>query len=119
MLYIHVPFCLSKCSYCGFYSKIAACGEHETYLKRLEEEARERFSDNRFNCETVFVGGGNPTSLGYNGLKKLISIVSEYVDLNKVLEFTFETNPETLLKEILRDFILLEVLAENLFQLKI
>lgn len=101
MLYIHVPFCLSKCSYCGFYSKVAVYGEHEAYLKRLKEEANERLSLLQAGCDTVFVGGGNPTSLGYNGLKSLIEIISSHIDLNSISEFTFETNPETLSSELI------------------
>ena len=101
MIYIHVPFCFSKCSYCGFYSKVALCGEHETYLKRLEEEAKERLDKQNFDFDTVFVGGGNPTCLGFEGLKKLLNIVSKHIDINKVSEFSFETNPETLNSDII------------------
>lgn len=104
MVYVHVPFCLSKCSYCGFYSKVAACGEHEAFLKRLREEAGERLLFPSGFCDTVFVGGGNPTSIGIEGLKTLVSIIGERIDLNKVSEFSFETNPETLSEDVV-DFL--------------
>lgn len=99
-LYIHVPFCLSKCDYCAFYSIKPDAQLIEAYLNRLEKEARLRLSDFRTKFSTVFVGGGNPSALGIEGLKRLIEIIWQYVDPGIIAEWTFETNPETLTAEI-------------------
>jgi len=99
-LYIHVPFCWSKCDYCAFYSVKPDSQLIESYLDHLEKEAMLRLSDYRMRFSTVFVGGGNPSVLGKTGLKKLIEIVLQYADPGKISEWTFESNPETLTEEI-------------------
>lgn len=99
-LYVHVPFCLSKCDYCAFYSEIPDSQLIEAYLDRLATEAELRLSERSALFSTVFFGGGNPTALGRNGLERLIDIVLRHVDSSGLTEWTFETNPETLTKDM-------------------
>lgn len=103
-LYIHVPFCSSKCDYCGFYSIVGNELQIAQYLQRLHDEVLERFTADTPKFKTVFVGGGNPTCLGLNGLKKLCEIVLPYVEPSATFELTFESNPETLSSEMVAFF---------------
>ncbi|EKD81876.1 MAG: hypothetical protein ACD_39C01591G0003 [uncultured bacterium] len=104
-LYVHVPFCLSKCDYCGFYSEVPGPTSIGNYLARLSQEAAERIALPRPAFTTVFVGGGNPTCLGLDNLKRLVEIIVACLpDSSALQEWTFESNPETLTAEIL-DFL--------------
>jgi len=95
-LYIHVPFCSSKCSYCAFYSETACTAERiGTYLARVEEEltaARAKLASVR----TVYIGGGTPTILSGVQLERLLSAVSRSVDAAALAEYSLECNPESL-----------------------
>ncbi|MEW6710860.1 MAG: radical SAM family heme chaperone HemW [Candidatus Riflebacteria bacterium] len=99
-LYIHVPFCFSKCAYCGFYSTIPDSEKMSRYLQRLEAEASARLPAAAGNIHTIFVGGGNPLCPGLPGLKRIFEIVKNHVDLSSISEWTFEANPENLSDEI-------------------
>ncbi|MBU1106427.1 MAG: coproporphyrinogen III oxidase family protein [Candidatus Riflebacteria bacterium] len=104
-LYVHVPFCLSKCDYCGFYSVVPGPSTVDNYLAHLAKEAQERLGAQELSFETVFIGGGNPTSIGLDNLKRLVDIVTTCLPNPALLqEWTFESNPETLTAEILDFF---------------
>jgi oxygen-independent coproporphyrinogen-3 oxidase len=99
-LYIHVPFCHSKCSYCGFYSTLPDQSRIDNYLLHLENEAELHLKNHAGYIKTIFVGGGNPLCLGMNGLVKLVELLGRYIELDGIEEFTFEANPENLNEEI-------------------
>ena len=103
LLYIHVPFCFSKCDYCGFYSIVP----QETYFVDRYLDHLEKNMDRWFKLtptskeiKTVFVGGGNPTMLGLKGIRRIIAMLQDHMDMEQVEEITFETNPETLTEDI-------------------
>lgn len=103
-LYIHVPFCFSKCDYCGFYSIVPKESYFiNRYLDYLKKNIERWFKLDYIpkDIKTVFVGGGNPTMLGLKGIKELIDIISNHLDLEQINEITFETNPETLTEDII------------------
>lgn len=95
-LYIHVPFCSTKCHYCDFYSLAGHLDRADAYLRALENEARlhERFFG-RAQPRTIFIGGGTPTLLSAEQLKQLLDIFCEHVDMGGLEEFTVEANPNT------------------------
>ncbi|PKL43756.1 MAG: hypothetical protein CVV41_08285 [Candidatus Riflebacteria bacterium HGW-Riflebacteria-1] len=104
-LYVHVPFCLHKCDYCGFYSQVPGQFSIDRYLDRLSVEAAERIDLQRHVFKTVFVGGGNPTCIGLEHLKRLVDTIMSYLpDKQALQEWTFESNPETLTREMV-DFL--------------
>ncbi len=100
-MYIHVPFCHKKCDYCGFYSTVPAAGSVDRYLQRLIEESEYCRARCHETVNTVFVGGGNPTALGAQGVAKLVELIETWADCSSFAEVTFETNPESLTVEIL------------------
>lgn len=95
-LYIHVPFCTTKCHYCDFYSLAGHLGEADNYLAALEREIDlQTTAMGRCTPETVFIGGGTPTLLDVGRLERLLTIVHSAADLRGVKEFTIEANPNT------------------------
>jgi oxygen-independent coproporphyrinogen-3 oxidase len=99
-LYIHIPFCTSRCSYCTFYSSIYDEPAASSYLEalRAEIDARHPFSPS-LPPATVFIGGGTPTSLSLEQLETLLDLVPE---LSAETEFSCEMNPESVTEEKLR-----------------
>jgi oxygen-independent coproporphyrinogen-3 oxidase len=94
-LYIHVPFCISKCAYCAFYS-VAGCtdGLMDAYMQRLltEIDAVNRRMEGR-PYATAFIGGGNPGCLGPERLGRIAQAVCAN---GRPAEFSTEMNPESL-----------------------
>ena len=92
-LYIHIPFCHSKCFYCDFYSRPCKCTEDfDGYAEALihEYNLRREDYDNNGRWETVYIGGGTPSILPVKHIRKLI----EGLHLReRPVEFTIEANP--------------------------
>ena len=99
-LYVHVPFCETKCSYCDFYSLPGGRKgrEPEAYLDALDRELARRAPEG-FAPETIFVGGGTPTVLSAGELSRLGGILRARCDLSGLREWTVEANPGTLDRE--------------------
>lgn len=95
-LYIHIPFCIKKCKYCDFNSFSACEKEKAAYLNALFLEM-ERYSGEAVN--TVFIGGGTPTSLSGEQLEALLQNIQKNFVIAKPCEFTVEANPKTLDEE--------------------
>lgn len=99
-LYIHIPFCVSKCRYCDFYRLTnAEQGEVDLFIRCLMLELQRLPSG--FAPQTVFVGGGTPTSLDQDNFSALFSGLNEIIDLSQVTEFSCEVNPGTLTDDLL------------------
>ena len=97
-LYIHIPFCVKKCSYCDFYSLPGRLVDIENYVSAVLKEAR---SYKRLSFQTLYLGGGTPSLLGAEHLKKLIAGLRESLDLGGLVEATVEVNPESATLEFL------------------
>lgn len=95
-LYIHIPFCLKKCKYCDFNSFYFTEIDKKNYLLALSNEM-EKYKGT--SCDTVFIGGGTPTSLNAEELTFLLSKINEIFTLSEACEFTVEANPKTLNSE--------------------
>jgi len=97
-LYIHVPFCTTKCSYCAFYSKSGQSSRTiEAFATRLQDELRLLMDRRSVPFKTVFIGGGNPGILNSHDLCTLMDLVCAK---GKPEEFTIEMNPESLRKDL-------------------
>lgn len=98
-LYIHIPFCKSKCWYCDFPSFCGKDNLMESYIKALGEEIDSKVL--QYNIKTIFIGGGTPTYLSLEMLEQLKTHIKK-LKLTSDVEFTVECNPGTLDKEKLR-----------------
>lgn len=92
-LYIHVPFCASKCGYCSFYSVSPSCEKKAEYVKRILEELKKWGGQTARPIDTLYIGGGTPSLLCGDELCKIISSVRENFHLLKDAEITLEINP--------------------------
>lgn len=94
-LYIHIPFCESRCAYCGFYSTTLH-SEKQRYVDALLREIELRKAEFDEELHTIYIGGGTPSVLPLPLLQKLIDGVSSVLDTSKVKEWTIECNPDDL-----------------------
>ena len=100
-LYIHIPFCLSKCTYCDFFSIPSKERVPQAYVDALCNEIREGFYGARCKVDSVYVGGGTPSLLSSFQLRMLFSCIKELVPLTKQPEITIEINPDDLSSQLL------------------
>lgn len=98
-IYIHVPFCRSKCYYCDFCSRTRADDETKAlYVRRLCEEIEDiskGIGNDRPMADTVYFGGGTPTLLSPYQFEKILGAVEQNFGIEKGAEITAETNPKT------------------------
>lgn len=91
-VYIHIPFCEKVCSYCDFCKVLYNEKLVDKYLAALEKEVRERYKGEE--VQTIYIGGGTPSSLNYEQLTKLFDICKIF-NKNVDYEFTIEGNFES------------------------
>lgn len=94
LVYIHVPFCETRCLYCGFYANPTIGDFSRVYTDALIREIRSE-SDKSFCCNGgpihgVYLGGGTPTALDGGDLKRLLQAVAKYLPLANDCEITVE-----------------------------
>ena len=97
-IYVHIPFCLSKCAYCDFNSAVPSSKDvMSAYVSAViahMEQYRTSVADG-YRPDTVFIGGGTPTVLPKDDLCRLVKAVRRIFSLPKDAEFTVEANPAT------------------------
>ena len=103
-LYIHIPFCHSKCSYCDFYSGLRADGVADRYVDALLAELTLRRDEIAEPYRTIYVGGGTPSVLSAAAMKRMFAGVRERVDVSNAVEITVEVNPEDVTPELLQSY---------------
>jgi len=96
-LYFHIPFCISKCAYCDFNSSVP---QSEEWMSRYVSSLIAHMESYRggtadYEPDTVFIGGGTPTSLPAEELFRLIKAIKKNFKLTRYAEFTIEANPAT------------------------
>lgn len=94
-LYVHVPFCARRCTYCDFAIAVRRVVPVEDYLVALSAELRLRFSgSDDWMLDTLYFGGGTPSRLGGDGIARAIDGIRERATLAGGAEVTIEANPE-------------------------
>ncbi len=96
-LYIHIPFCARKCSYCDFNSMVSDTKTIDRYLHALERELN--ILQGQYLFKTIYIGGGTPSVLNEFQVEKLLSSIVEYIPASEIREYTCEINPGTLTKD--------------------
>ena len=100
MIYLHIPFCHRKCTYCAFYSVVAA-GDRQAYVDALCKELAMRRHEAGHPVRTVYFGGGTPSVLSVGQLGQIVDALAAHYDIGAVEEATLEANPEDLTPEYL------------------
>ena len=96
LLYIHIPFCDSKCHYCSFNSYVDLFHLRENYMKALLVQLKfelERFDAKENSIETIFIGGGTPSTVKPELYRPLFALLQPYI--KKSAEITSEANPNS------------------------
>ena len=104
-IYLHVPFCKTKCIYCDFYSVTKREDSISRFIDCLLIEIelnKTNLSDYTF--DTIFFGGGTPSVLSPNQIEKILNAISKYYRLDKKIEITLECNPGEIDYEKLKEF---------------
>lgn len=98
-IYIHIPFCESRCHYCDFCSSLLEGSNVEKYFKYLRKEIKlqEDFLRDKI-IDTVFIGGGTPSSVDPKFIKEIMEDLSAF-EFSKDIEVTIESNPNSLTLE--------------------
>lgn len=100
-IYIHIPFCIKKCDYCDFISYTNCYDLQEKYVEKLIEEIEENrdLLKNNF-VSTIYIGGGTPSSIKPEFIKKILDKIYEICEISQIsekikIETTIEVNPGT------------------------
>ncbi|PWM45533.1 MAG: hypothetical protein DBX47_04400 [Clostridiales bacterium] len=103
-IYVHIPFCESKCSYCDFFSRVTTKNVKENYLTDLINQIRSvRYED--FLVKTIYIGGGTPSVLGGKAIRKIAEEIYSVFNVDENIEFTVEVNPESVSAEFISEII--------------
>lgn len=97
-LYVHIPFCISKCHYCDFFSVRHDALTADRYVDALCIELWERSAD-AGELDTIYIGGGTPTSLDMGPLERLLGCIRENFRCGRSIEATIEANPLTITEQ--------------------
>ena len=107
-IYIHFPFCKSKCHYCNFFSETNSLVSHENYIELLIKEASYRADYLKDTIVTsIYLGGGTPSLFDPKLIAKLLSSLQNLFNISEEAEITIELNPD----DITADY--LQVLKSN------
>lgn len=105
-LYIGIPFCPTRCLYCSFTSNQSEPAKIQEYLEALQKEIRhtgKRMAEIGIRPESIYIGGGTPTTLTADQLDRLLNEIHNAYDLSKIKEFTVEAGrPDTITIEKLK-----------------
>jgi len=99
LLYIHVPFCRSKCRYCAFFSQPVGFRDNAfeaTYIRTVCEELRLAGQNRRPIIETIFFGGGTPSILSIEAIQSIFQAIYTHFEIASDAEISFEANPESI-----------------------
>ncbi|MBR3565799.1 MAG: radical SAM family heme chaperone HemW [Paludibacteraceae bacterium] len=104
-IYVHIPFCKSRCIYCDFYSTTQNENLQDKYVDRLCEEltARQDYLPTK-QISTIYLGGGTPSTLSQHNIERLLKHIFNLYKLQNYCETTIECNPNDIRKDILTNW---------------
>ncbi len=104
-IYLHIPFCKTKCIYCDFYSVTKREDSIDDFIDCLIKEIKlNQKTLKNHTFDTIFFGGGTPSVLSAQQIEKILNQLDKFYDLDKNIEVTLECNPGEINFEKLRDF---------------
>jgi len=103
-LYVHVPFCARRCSYCDFAIAVRRDLPVQHYLDALGAELSLRLGAGALEVDTIYLGGGTPSILGSDGVTALLTLLRQYVSDAPNAEVTIEANPEDVSQNAVRQW---------------
>lgn len=105
-LYIHIPFCASKCSYCALYSGFFDTSKIEEYVTKVlrETDIKGGLFGGR-EISTVYTGGGTPSYINFSFIRKILRQINRNFNVSREAEISIEINPESATEEALIEYI--------------
>lgn len=102
-VYVHVPFCRRRCSYCDFSIAVRPVVPAAEYLDGLNKELDLRYpAGERWEADTLYFGGGTPSRLGASGVARMVDVLRGRLELADGAEVTLEANPDDIDADSLR-----------------
>ena len=96
-IYVHIPFCRSKCAYCDFYSMAGRENRMDDYQKALLAHLKETAPlAASYRVDTIYFGGGTPSYYGEKRLRELLSCIKKHYNVDPDAEITMEANPDSI-----------------------
>ncbi len=107
-IYVHIPFCSSKCAYCSFVSMVASEDDKKRYFEALVDEVKIQAAKYRsiYSVSSIYIGGGTPSCLDYYYIRDLLSCIYKNFAVKNSAEITIEINPNSVDKNKIREYIL-------------
>lgn len=103
MIYLHIPFCKQKCSYCNFHFSTSFSLKDEM-LSAIKKEIQLRHNElENKTLKSLYFGGGTPSVLSVDEIKSLIDEIQKYFSFDNNIEITLESNPDDLNKNFLKE----------------
>lgn len=105
-IYIHIPFCISKCYYCDFLSFTKENERIEEYINALKREIISYKSKlKNYIIKTIFIGGGTPSAIDSKYIVEVMDLIFEKYNISNEVEVTMESNPGTLSDQKIKDYL--------------
>lgn len=99
-IYVHIPFCKKKCSYCDFISYSNKNKLVDKYIETLKKEIKENIEKLReYEVTTIYIGGGTPSYIESSYIIEILEVIKKNYNIKKNAEITIEVNPGTVTKE--------------------
>lgn len=103
-IYVHIPFCKSKCKYCDFISFTCSENKIEKYFDILVKEIESKKNCTNKQVTTIYIGGGTPSFPDSKYIVKIVNTIKNTFQISKDCEITIEVNPGTITREKLLDY---------------
>ena len=105
-IYVHIPFCTQKCSYCDFYSQKWDKESEKKFIDAVLDEIKSYYYElnEQYIVDTIFFGGGTPSILNPDNIKKIIDALGDIFVIDSDSEITIEANPNSLTQEKLKAY---------------
>lgn len=107
-IYVHIPFCNSKCDYCSFVSMVAPEDDKKRYVLNLLNEIKIQSKNyNEFyTVNSIYIGGGTPSCLDYYYIRDILSCIYKNFAVKNTAEITIEINPNSIDATKVREYVL-------------
>jgi len=103
-IYIHIPFCRSRCSYCDFATGLYQAERAEGYVEAIVSEITKAAIDGPVTADTIYFGGGTPSMLSPAQVQRILAAVQSSFLIDPAAEITMEMNPGSVTFDTLREF---------------
>lgn len=112
-IYIHIPFCKSKCNYCDFISycneqslisDYIHCLEKEIEFKAMQIKEFAKKNSEEINIDTIYIGGGTPSFIDYKYITRIVNNIKKYFVIDYDAEITIEVNPDSVSLEKVEEY---------------